>query len=105
MKPKYPFQILLKVLINFILILLGSFIAINLSTILGQTGDWGMLSSGLITASLEIISKTIYKTKKKLRLFHQDKEIKKTTRIINLLNNLKIGLLYGFFVEAFKLGS
>ena len=24
---------------------------------------------------------------------------------VNLLNNLKIGILYGFFVESFKLGS
>jgi hypothetical protein len=61
------FQYSIKVvLINFIAILLGFFLAINLSTILGQSGDWGVLSAGLITAVLETISKILYKTKKKL---------------------------------------
>lgn len=54
------------VFINFIAILLGFFLAINLSTILGQSGDWGVLSAGLITAVLETISKILYRTKKKL---------------------------------------
>ena len=54
------------VFINFIAILLGFFLAINLSTILGQSGDWGVLSAGLITALLETISKILYRTKKKL---------------------------------------
>ena len=61
------FQYIIKlVFTNFIAILLGFFLAINLSTILGQIGDWGVLSAGLITAVLETISKILYKTKKKL---------------------------------------
>ena len=61
------FQYIIKVVfINFIAILLGFFLAINLSTILGQSGDWGVLSAGLITAVLETISKILYNTKKKL---------------------------------------
>jgi hypothetical protein len=58
---------LIFIFINFIAILLGFFLAINLSTVLGQTGDWGILSSGLLTAGLETISNIIYTTKKKLR--------------------------------------
>ena len=54
------------VFINFIAILLGFFLAINLSTILGQSGDWGILSAGILTAVLEIISRILYSTKKKL---------------------------------------
>jgi len=54
------------IILNFISILLGFFLAINLSTILGQSGDWGVLSAGLITAVLETISKILYQTKKKL---------------------------------------
>ena len=54
------------VFLNFIAILLGFFLAINLSTILGQSGDWGVLSAGLITAVLEATSRILYKTKKKL---------------------------------------
>ena len=61
------FQYIVNVVfINFTAILLGFFLAINLSTILGQSGDWGVLSAGLITAVLETISKILYKVKKKL---------------------------------------
>jgi len=61
------FEYILKVVfLNFIAILLGVFLAINLSTILGQSGDWGVLSAGLITAVLEATSRILYKTKKKL---------------------------------------
>ena len=61
------FQYIINVVfINFTAILLGFFLAINLSTILGQSGDWGVLSAGLITAVLETISKILYKVKKKL---------------------------------------
>ena len=52
---------------NFIAILLGFFLAINLSTILGQTGDWGVLSSGLFAAAVETVSRVVYKTKKNFR--------------------------------------
>ena len=63
----FKFQYIINVVfINFTAILLGFFLAINLSTILGQSGDWGVLSAGLITAVLEIISKILYKVKKKL---------------------------------------
>lgn len=56
--------IVLNVFTNFIAILLGFFLAINFSTILGQTGDWGVLSSGLFAASVETVSRIVYKTKK-----------------------------------------
>ena len=62
-KLQYIFAI---IFINFTGILLGFFLAINLSTILGQSGDWGVLSAGLITAVLEVIGKLLYKSKKKL---------------------------------------
>jgi hypothetical protein len=58
----------ISIFLNFIAILLGFFLAINLSTILGQTGDWGILSSGLIAATIETLSRTFYGTKKNLIL-------------------------------------
>jgi ABC-type nitrate/sulfonate/bicarbonate transport system permease component len=54
-----------SVFVSFISILLGFFFATTLSTILGQTGDWGILSSGFLVASLEILSKFVYDVKKK----------------------------------------
>ncbi len=58
----------ISIFLNFIAILLGFFLAINMSTILGQTGDWGILSSGLIAATVETLSKTVYTVKKNLIL-------------------------------------
>jgi hypothetical protein len=76
-----------------------------MSTILGQTGDWGVLASGVLTALIEITSQTIYTTKKRLICLNSSPIHKKLNFYIKFLNNLKIGILYGFFVEAFKLGS
>nr|ASO75891.1 hypothetical protein [Storeatula sp. CCMP1868] len=56
---------LTSLFITFTSILIGFFLAIILSTLLGQTGDWGVLSSGILVALLETISKIIYTKKKK----------------------------------------
>nr|NP_053824.1 ORF20 [Porphyra purpurea]P51214.1 RecName: Full=Uncharacterized protein ycf20 [Porphyra purpurea]AAC08100.1 hypothetical chloroplast ORF 20 [Porphyra purpurea] len=74
-------------------LLLGFFISTGLSTIPGQTGDWGIIAASLIVAAIELVSKIVYSNKKKYGVR------------INLLNNLKIGITYGLFVDAFKLGS
>jgi hypothetical protein len=92
-----------SIFVSFISILLGFFFATTLSTILGQTGDWGILSSGILVALLEIVSKIVYDTKKKS--FFIKKNNRKALKLLRLLNNVKIGFMYGLFVEAFKLGS
>jgi len=74
-------------------LLLGFFISTGLSTIPGQTGDWGIIAASLIVAGTELVSKIVYSNKKKC------------TIKINLVNNFKIGITYGLFVDAFKLGS
>lgn len=53
---------------SFIAILLGFFSANTLATILGQTGDWGILSAGILVAFIESINRIIYNNKKKLKL-------------------------------------
>lgn len=52
---------------SFIAILLGFFSANTLATILGQTGDWGILSAGILVAFIESINRIIYNNKKKLK--------------------------------------
>lgn len=74
-------------------LLLGFFISTGLSTIPGQTGDWGIIAASLIVAATELTSKIVYSNRKKLNIK------------INLINNFKIGITYGLFVDAFKLGS
>nr|QCI08802.1 hypothetical protein [Sphondylothamnion multifidum] len=73
----------------------GFFISSILSTITTHTGDWGMMSASIIITFNEILSKFIYQYKKNINLhitFH-------------LMNDIKIGIIYGLFVDAFKLGS
>nr|YP_010925530.1 hypothetical protein RMC00_pgp184 [Neoporphyra dentata]WKD83762.1 hypothetical protein [Neoporphyra dentata]BCA87234.1 hypothetical protein Ycf20 [Neoporphyra dentata] len=74
-------------------LLLGFFISTGLSTIPGQTGDWGIIAASLIVATTELTSKIVYSNQRKLKIK------------INLINNFKIGITYGLFVDAFKLGS
>jgi len=65
-----------------------------LSTIPAQTGDWNIISGAIIVTFYEISSKMIYK----------NNSLKKSL-IRTLINNFKVGILYGLFVDAFKLGS
>jgi ABC-type nitrate/sulfonate/bicarbonate transport system permease component len=55
-------------LISFIAILIGFFLANTLATILGQTGDWGILSSGILVALIESTNRVVYNNKKKIHV-------------------------------------
>lgn len=74
--------------------MIGFFMSSILSTITTHTGDWGIMSASIIITCNEIISKNIYQ--------YLYKSKKKSTYFIN---NIKIGIIYGLFVDAFKLGS
>nr|WCH58099.1 hypothetical protein [Cystoclonium purpureum f. stellatum] len=74
-------------------LLLGFLIATILSTISAQTGDWGIIAASIIITINELISKLVYNLKK-------NKSI-----ILIMINYIKIGIIYGLFVDAFKLGS
>nr|YP_010902842.1 hypothetical protein REP59_pgp138 [Hypnea flava]WCH54896.1 hypothetical protein [Hypnea flava] len=74
-------------------LLFGFFISNILSTISAQTGDWSIIAAAIIIAYNELISKIVYQYK-------DDKFI-----IFTAINNLKIGIIYGLLVDAFKLGS
>lgn len=77
-------------------LLLGFFIATILATIPGQTGDWGIIGSSIIVGCGECISKYVYqKRSKNLKL----------KKYYSILNDIKIGTIYGLFVDSFKLGS
>nr|WGH13852.1 hypothetical protein Ycf20 [Lophurella pseudocorticata] len=65
-----------------------------LSTIPAQTGDWNIISGSIIVTVNELINKFVYKTKNVDKLL-----------ILKLINNIKVGIIYGLFVDAFKLGS
>lgn len=48
----------------------------------------------MIVAINEILSQIVYQTNTRTKYF-----------CINFINNIKIGTIYGLFVDAFKLGS
>ena len=87
--------------IQILSILLGFFAATALSTIPAQTGDWGIVAASIIVTNQEIISKIIYQYK---NLKYSAKS-SHPTLLLRYCNNIKIGILYGLFVDAFKLGS
>lgn len=87
--------------IQLLSLLLGFFISTGLSTIPAQTGDWGIIASALIVTNQEIISKIIYS--QKIYSYCTSRIILKSC--LQSCNSIKIGILYGLFVDAFKLGS
>lgn len=87
--------------IQLLSILLGFFVATALSTIPAQTGDWSIVASAIIVTNQEVISKITYQN-------YIPKYRYKTIMLKTCLkycNSIKIGILYGLFVDAFKLGS
>uniref|UniRef100_UPI003001E87E Ycf20 n=1 Tax=Anunuuluaehu liula TaxID=3049639 RepID=UPI003001E87E len=102
MRSRMTIIVLLKNIFNYkvkslrcklISLLLGFFIATVLSTMPAQTGDWGIIAASMIVTFNEIISKLVYNAKKN------------ELTVIIIMNNIKIGIVYGLFVDAFKLGS
>nr|QCI04477.1 hypothetical protein [Antithamnion hubbsii] len=80
--------------LQFVSLLLGFYLSTILSTIPAQTGDWSIISASIIVTSNEIISRFIYQNKKQAKFI-----------TVYLINSIKIGIIYGLFVDAFKLGS
>nr|YP_009396773.1 hypothetical protein [Ophidocladus simpliciusculus]ARW65959.1 hypothetical protein [Ophidocladus simpliciusculus] len=80
--------------INILSLMLGFFFSNILSTIPAQTGDWNIVSGAIIVTFNEVLSKIIYRQQKLKKI-----------NAISLINNIKVGIIYGLFVDAFKLGS
>ena len=87
-------------------LLFGNFLASAIATSTGQRTDLDIFISLIMIVGVELISWLTYGTivgqrkPGKYNLILGQRPI-----LIAILNNLKIGLIYGLFVEAFKLGS
>lgn len=64
-----------------------------LSTMPAQTGDSSIIAAAIIITFNEIMSKLVYSHKNYSVL------------MLSIIKYTKIGIVYGLFVEAFKLGS
>ncbi|XP_058104602.1 ycf20-like protein [Magnolia sinica] len=74
--------------------LVGFYCATAFATVIGQTGDWDILSAGLAVVVVEGIGALMYKAS--LPLLEQLKSL------ITMFNYWKAGLSLGLFLDAFK---
>jgi hypothetical protein len=76
-------------------LLFGNFLASAISTIAGQKAELDIVAAVFLVAGTELISRLAYSGNTELG----------RSLLVQLLNMIKIGMIYGLFVEAFKLGS
>ena len=81
----------------------GGFLTSSLiDTSLGEFSEWAVVGSALIVGFIESFNNFVFsfwnrrKTRLKTVAFY---------RVLNFINMFKVGLIYGFIVDAFKLGS
>ena len=80
----------------------GFLLSSIIETTLGEFNEWAIVGASLVVASLEVMSKIYYTTLIKIN----NKNIKYSSiKLFNLINALKVGIIYGLIVDAFKLGS
>ena len=82
----------------------GGFIVSSIiDTTLGELNEWAIVGAALVVASLETTSKFFYTLVSRVR-----NGLIRRSYILNLmiiLNSVKVGIIYGLIVDAFKLGS
>lgn len=83
-------------------LLVGFFLASALSTTFGARSEWDILVAGVTTLVAEAISRFFYGRKPRILA---NGEIVPRTLLAIMLNDIKIGVLYGLALDAYKLGS
>lgn len=86
-------------------LLFGNFLASAVSSSTGQKAELDIIVSLTFVAITEVISWLTYGTKFGGRQSEPGAFLGQRSFWIAILNSLKLGLIYGLFVEAFKLGS
>lgn len=78
-------------------LLFGNFVATVAATITGQNADWDVLIAIILLALIEFTSWSVYRGRAG--------SARSRPFLIDVVNAIKLGVTYGLFVEAFKLGS
>nr|QCI05046.1 hypothetical protein [Callithamnion tetricum] len=91
---KYLYYQINNLSLQLISLFLGFFFCNIICSIPKQTGDWGLTTAFCIVSINEVISYLIYS--------HNHYRYNIFAKTINLI---KIGIIYGLFVDSFKLGS
>lgn len=87
-----------------ITVLTGNFLASTISTVAGQRAELDVLAAFLLVGLTELTSWLVYRSSDRSRPLAGEQPAARSL-LLEILNGLKLGVLYGLFVEAFKLGS
>ncbi|KAH0457149.1 hypothetical protein IEQ34_015056 [Dendrobium chrysotoxum] len=82
------------ILVKVLFFLLGFYCATAFATVIGQTGDWDILSAGLAVVVVEAIGAIMYSASS--RFFDKIRDL------ITMFNYWKAGLTLGLFLDSFK---
>jgi L-lactate permease len=88
--------------LSVISLLFGFLLASIFTTSFGARSDWDTFTAGLIVLLSELISRFVYSPSRQVL---SDGSLAKRSLSSTMLNCLKLGVLYGMCLEAFKLGS
>jgi len=83
-------------------LLLGFFLASVISTSTGAKSELDIIAAAITVMVVEIINRFVYSPQRRLQA---DGSVAPRRLTIEMLNSLKLGVTYGLFLEAFKLGS
>jgi Protein of unknown function (DUF565) len=86
-------------------LLMGNFLASIVSTTTGQKADLDITVALVLLTIVETVSWITYGSNFGRRRSDAGAILGERPLWIAILNSLKLGLIYGLFVEAFKLGS
>ena len=81
----------------------GFLISSIIDTTLGELNEWAIVGAALVVASLETTSNFFYTTI--TRRSNNALQSSYFKNLIIILNSVKVGIIYGLIVDAFKLGS
>ena len=88
-----------RISLNLISLLLGFFMASAIVSSAGQDAVWDITGAGVVIIFVEILNRSIYRRNNK------SSANMRRSLLVDVLNNFKIGLTYGLFLEAFKMNS
>ena len=74
-----------------------------IDTSLGEFSEWAIVGAALVVANIESFNNVYYSLIRENRNMVTNKSYIFT--LFGILNYLKIGIVYGLIVDAFKLGS
>jgi hypothetical protein len=91
-----------KLSLIFVFLLFGFFMASAIASTTGQAARWDITVAAILLIFTEISSIIAYR-----RSANKQRSPNSTTQslFIDLLNYFKMGIIYGLFLEAFKLNS